>query len=73
MTEKSVGLELIEEFVDASLLYDWLRSEGRIATLTFLLNYTDEEIEDFIRFIIKRYERFRKRKEENDGNLGARD
>jgi len=66
MTEKSGGLSELEGFIDASLLYDWLRCEGRIASPTFLVNYTDEEIEDFLRYVIKKYERFRRRRINND-------
>lgn len=59
MTEKS-----LEEFVDASLLYDWLESEGRIASQTFLINYTDEEMVDFIRFIVKEWIKYRRENNE---------
>ena len=42
-----------DRFIDISLFYDWLEEIGR--NPRFLINFSNEEILSFIKYIIERY------------------
>lgn len=47
----------LDRFITISLYYDWLDEEGHSFTIS---NLTKEEILNFIRYIIKRWEEAKK-------------
>lgn len=61
MEDKSGGMERLNDIISVELYYDWRRSEGYTYNINSEL--LDEEIINFIRYIIKRYREVQSGKE----------